>query len=102
MNSHSRITQHGFRSGGGDLHKSSGLPLYRVIDMPEMTRLLLMNDLGIGNGGLALRTPVDDPGALVNIAFFIKTDEYLKHCIGAALVHGKTLSVPVCGGAQLL
>ena len=61
-----------------------------------------MLNLCIGNGGLADRAPVDDAGAFVDVAFLVQLYKYLKHCIGAALVHGKTLSVPVSGGAQLV
>jgi hypothetical protein len=28
--------------------------------------------------------------------------EYFRHCPVAALIHGKTLSVPIAGGTQLL
>ena len=70
--------------------------------MPEEAVLLLMLNLSVGNGGLADRTPVDDAGAFVDVAFLVQLYKYLKHCIGAALVHGKTFSVPVSGGAQLV
>ena len=66
----SRIAQHGLRTGRGNLQKI--LRSYnRVLDMPEMSALLLMLHLGIGQGGLADRTPIDDPGSLVDISLFI-------------------------------
>ncbi len=43
--------------------------------MPEKSVLILMLNLCIRNRSLAYRTPVDDPGAFVDIAFFIKLDK---------------------------
>ena len=45
----------------------------RIFDMPEMSCLLLILYLSVGNGCIAYRTPVDDTGTLVNIAFFIQS-----------------------------
>ena len=55
-----------------------------------------MLHFGIRNGGLADRTPVDNPGSLVDIAFFIQADKHFLHRFGTSLVHGETLAVPVC------
>ena len=63
--------------------------------MPEMACLLYMLYLCIGNRCLADRTPVDDTGTFVNISFVKQTDKYFFDCLGASLIHGKTLSVPV-------
>ena len=69
--------------------------------MPEMSRLLLVLHLCIRDGGLTHRAPVDDPGTFVNVSLFVQTDKYLQNRLRAALIHGKTLSVPVAGAAQL-
>ena len=66
----SRVAQHGLRSRGRDLHKLVAV-LDRIIDMPEMAGLLLMLHLRVRNGGLADRTPVNNPGTLVNISLLI-------------------------------
>ena len=95
------IAKQGFRSGGSDLYKLVAA-LDRVIDVPEMTCLLLMLYLCVRDRGLADRTPVDDTGALVDIALLMQAQEYLLYGLGAALVHGEALSVPVAGGANLL
>ena len=48
VNGNRCITKHGLRSCCGDLDKSAFLSCDRVIDMPEMSFLLLMDNLGIG------------------------------------------------------
>ena len=59
-----------------------------------------MYNLRVRNRSLAYRTPVDDPGTFVNISFLIETDKYLLNSLGTALIHGKTLALPVCGCTQ--
>ena len=61
-----------------------------------------MQNLRIGNGGITNRTPVDHSGTAVNQALFIQTDKGFQYRMGAALVHGKTETIPVCGGAHLM
>ena len=67
--------------------------------MPEMSRLLLVFYLGIGNGGITYGAPVDNAGAFVNPAFFVHFAENFGDGFVTALVHGETLTVPVTGGA---
>ena len=96
-----RIAQHGLRTGGSDLQIIVG-PHDGIFNMPEMAFLLFVLYFRIGKRGLTHRTPVDDPGPPVNVAFLIKLDKYLFHRLGTALVHGETLPLPVAGHAQLL
>ena len=63
--------------------------------MPEIALLLLKLNLGVGDRGTAVGTPVDDSLASIDKSLFVKTDENLLNCLGAALVHGKAFSVPV-------
>ena len=95
------VAKQGFRSGGSDLYKLV-TALNRIIDMPEMACLLLVLYLCVRDRGLANRTPVDDTGSLIDIALLMQAQEYLLYGLGAALVHGEALSVPVAGGANLL
>ena len=92
------IAQHRLRTCGCNFYKPVLLPDNRIIDMPKKSVLLLMLYFGIGDGSLADWTPVDNSGAFVNISFFIELCKYFQHGIGASLIHGKTLSVPVCRG----
>ena len=95
------VAKQGFRSGGSDLYELV-TALNRIIDMPEMACLLLVLYLCVRDRGLADRTPVDDTGSLIDIALLMQAQEYLLYGLGAALVHGEALSVPVAGGANLL
>ena len=96
-----RIAQHGFRTCGSYLHKAIAV-LDGIVNMPEMACLLLVQYFCVGDRCLTYGAPVDNPGAFVDITLLIKTDKYLKHSLRATLVHGKTLPIPVAGGAQLL
>ena len=102
INCHCRISQKGLRTGSSDLHILSFLAYDGIINVPEKSVLVLMFYLCVGNGSLAYRTPVDDPGSFIDIAFLIKTDKDFLYCFGTALVHGKTFSVPVSRSTQLL
>ena len=70
--------------------------------MPEMADLFYMFYLCIGNRCLADRTPVDDSGTFVNIAFLMQLAENFFYSLGTAFIHCKTLSVPVSGRTQFL
>ena len=107
MNGHCCIAQHGLGTGGGKGQEFRGagstiIVHDGVLDMPEMTGLLLILYLGVRDGGITYGTPVDDTGALVDVTFLMHLYEYFGNCLVAALIHGKTLSVPVTGGAHLL
>ena len=95
------IAEKCLRTSGRDLNKTSFLTYDGIIDVPEKSVLVLMYNLCIRNRGLAYRTPVDDPGAFVDIAFLIKADKYFLNSLGAALIHGKALTLPVCRCSQL-
>ena len=106
IDGHSGISQHGFRSGSGKFQEfftayAAVLLNKRILNVPEMARLLRILHLRIGNGRVAHRTPVDDTAGLVNPAFFMHSAENFRHSLIAALVHGKTFPVPVAGRAQL-
>ena len=107
MDCHRSISQHRLGTGrrkGQELRcaRRSVIVHDRILDVPEMTRLLLIFHLCIGDGGVADRTPVDDAGALVDIAFLMHLDKDFRNCLVAAFVHREALSVPVTGGAHLL
>ena len=95
------IAEKCLRTSGRDLNKTSFLTYDGIIDVPEKSVLVFMHNLCIRNRGLAYRTPVDDPGAFVDIAFLIKADKYFLNSLGAALIHGKALTLPVCRCSQL-
>lgn len=65
-----------------------------------MPCLLLVFYFCVRNGCITYRTPVDDPRALVDIAFLVHLYKYFRNGLITALIHGKALSVPVTGGAS--
>ena len=94
------IAQHGLGAGGGQLQHLAGL-LDRVQQVPEVAVLFLILHLGIGDGGVAVRAPVDHAVAAVDQALIVQAHEHFLDSLGAALVHGKALTVPVAAAAQL-
>ena len=72
-----------------------------IAEMPEMTCLIFVIYFRIGNRGLAVRTPVDDPFASVDKSLVIKVYENLTDSLVAALVHCEAFSRPVAGAAEL-
>ena len=97
----SGIAQHGLRAGGGQLQHLAGL-LDRVEQVPEAAVLLLVLHFRIRDGGVAVGAPVDHPVAAVDQALVVQADEHFLDGVGAALIHGKALALPVAAGAQLL
>ena len=97
----SGITEQRLRTGGCDLDLA-GTIRERIEDMPEVAFLLLMVYLCITEGSMADRTPVDDSGALIDVALLIQIDEGRLNGVCAALVHGEAKSVPVGTGADLV
>ena len=94
------IAQHGLGSGGGH-GDGIGLVGSVVADMPEMALLGLILHLGVGQGGLAVGAPVDDPITPIDELLVVQGFEHLDHGLVAALVHGEPLPLPVAGGAHL-
>ena len=69
-----------------------------IFDMPEMSGLIFILNLCIGNGCITNRTPVDNTGALINPAFFMHLTKHFGYGFVTAFIHCKTLSVPVTAG----
>ena len=69
--SNSSITQQSLRTCSCDLYETSLFPYDRVIDVPEISVLVFMLNFCIRDGSLAYRTPVDNSGTFVDVAFFI-------------------------------
>ena len=53
--------------------------IFLDLDMPEMTGLFLVLNLGVRKRGAALGTPVDDAVAAVDQPFFVQADEHLAY-----------------------
>ncbi len=95
------VAHHGFRPGGGD-YQVAGAVGQRIADMPQVTGLVLILHLRIGEGGDAVGAPVDNAAALVDESLAIQLAKGLPHGLGATLVHGEAGTAPVTGDAHLL
>ena len=76
VDGHGGIAQHRLRAGRRQFKLLARL-LDGVEQVPEVTLLLLILHLRVGNGGLAAGTPVDYALAPVNESFIIKIDKNL-------------------------
>ena len=59
-------------------------------------------DLEVGDRGLELGVPVDEPLVLVDELGVVEIDEDLEHGLRQTLVHGEALAAPVARGAEAL
>ncbi len=73
----------------------------RIADVPEVAGGFLVHGFEIGDGGLAVRAPVDHVLAAIDEALFVEADEGFADGAGEAGVEGEALAGPVAGGAEL-
>ena len=90
------ISQQSLRTGCGQIDIAAAICKW-VAQMPEMSLLVFVLYLCIGNGCKAVRAPVDNTLATVDQAFVVKIYKHFFYCFVATFIHGKTLSVPVTG-----
>ena len=95
------IAEQGFGSCCGEL-KIAASVLKGIAQMPEVTRLILIFNLCVGDGGQAVGAPVDYSLAPVDKSLFIEIAENLVDGLVAALVKGEALALPIAGRAELL
>ena len=74
----------------------------RIAQMPKMSFLIFILYFRIRNRSQAVWTPVDDSLPAVNQTFIIKIYKNFLNCFITALIHRKTLSVPITGRAHFL
>ena len=101
IDSHRRISQKRFRTGCRQIDVTASIRKW-IAQMPEMSLLIFVLYLGIGNGCQTMRTPVDDTLTAVNQSFIIKFYKYFLNGFIATLVHRKTFSVPITGRSHFL
>ena len=100
INGYSSITKHRFRPGSRDSQEGSLFFHYRITNVPQMARLILMFNLDIGQSRVAVYTPVGNSAALINQSLFVKRNENLTYCFGTAFIHSKTLTLPIAGNTE--
>ena len=97
---HGGVAQHGLRAGGGD-HQVIGPGIglgpvgQRIAEVPQVSGLLVVVHLEVGDRRLQDRVPVHQPLAPVDQALVVEAHEDLDHCPGEALVHGEAFTAPV-------
>ena len=96
------VAQHGLRPRRRYHDEFAGVMFDRIFDVPELALGLDLLHFEIGDRGLQLRIPIDQPLVLVDQALAIERDEDLHHRARQALVHGEALARPVAGGAEPL
>src|SRR4030095_10680856 len=74
----------------------------RISDVPKAGIRFLMNDFDVGQRRLAARAPVNGSLRSVEQAIFPEANESFVHGKRKALVHGKTLVLPIAGDAERL
>ena len=99
VNSHGCIAEHGLGPRRGD-HHLAGTVLQRIGEMPIVAIDRLLFDLEVGDGGLELRIPVDQPLVAIDQPFLVELNEDLADRGREAVVEGEPLAAPVAGGAQ--
>ena len=106
MNGHSGVAKHGLGPGGGHrnvlrrfIGDGRGV-LQRVTDVIQASRLFLVVNLQVREGGGAPGTPVDDAFVPVDEALVVQVDEGRADRLGRARVQGELMPVPVGGDTQ--
>jgi hypothetical protein len=101
IHSDGSVAEHGLGARGGD-DDGAGVVAEWVADFPELAVMLFVNDLEVGDGGLAVGAPVDDVGAAIDEALLVEADEGFADGDGEALVHGEIFSLPIQTCAETL
>ncbi len=99
MHGDGRVAEHGFGTGGGD-HDLAGAILQRIGEMPVVPVDLALFDFQIGDGGLELWVPVDQPLVAIDQLLPIQGDEHLAHRGRQPFVQGEALATPVARRPQ--
>ena len=101
MHRHTGIAEHGLGPGSGHHHVARAIGI-GIAHMVELALGVLVLDLVVGQGCLAAGAPVDNIVAFVDQAFLEQTDKDFAHRLRQALIHGKSLALPVAGRTEFL
>ena len=100
MDRHRGIAQHGLGTSGRDDDESPRIVLKRIAEVPEVALDLALLDFQIGNGGMQLGVPVDQPLVPIDQPLLVKLDKHPADGPVEALVHGEAFLCPVGRGAE--
>jgi hypothetical protein len=94
MDHHRRVAEHGLRACRGDDQRSTAVG-QRVADVPQLSALLFLDDLEVGDRGLQDGIPVDQALAAIDQSLAVELDESLGDRARQSCVHRETLATPV-------
>src|SRR5438067_1075678 len=94
MHGHRGIAQHGFRPRGGKANEFATL-FHRVAESPEAALGRLMVHFIVGDGGLELRVPVDQPLAPINAPIAEEIEKGVAHRADADRVKREARPGPI-------
>ena len=100
INCYCSIAQHGFRTSGSNGQESTFFFHNRVLDIPQVTCVILMFYFDITQSGVTVNAPVGNTGTFVNQAFFVQGAEHFAYSLRAAFIHSKAFAFPIAGNAQ--
>ena len=101
VNGNASIAEHRFRPRRRH-HDKFVAAFDRILDVPERALGLDLLHFQIGDRGLELRVPIDQPLVLVDETGAIELDEHFRHGARQAFVHGEALARPVARRAEPL
>ena len=96
------VAQHRLRPSRRDGDETAWLLQNLVAYLPEAAFLLFVNDLKIGDGGLATRTPINDISAAIDQPLLVQANEGLSHRDRELLAHGEIFARPIDARAEAL
>ncbi len=97
VHGHTGIAQHGFRAGRADGDVFAVAALDGVLEEPHLAFCLALFDLQVGNRGVQLGVPVDQPLIAVDQALLVQFDKDLNDGLGQTFVHGEAFTRPIAG-----
>src|ERR1051325_3714154 len=101
MHGHAGVAEHLF----GTRRRDGELPIRsfdRIVDVIELAVALAELDFDVGDGGAAVRAPVDDGQVAIDQAVFVQLDEDVADGAREAFVEREALASPVAGNAEAL
>ena len=105
MHRHGRIAQHRLRPRGGQGHEVRLARLgvdHRIVEVPEVARHGLVEDLVVADGRLQHGVPVHQPLAAIDQSVAEHLEERMPHRPGALRIERKAGPLPVTGAAHFL
>ena len=98
------VAEHGLGARGGDDDVLLAVDRLGqgIAQVPKMALLVLVLRLVVGDGGGAVRAPVDDALTAINQAVVVPVAKDLADRLGVLVIHGEALTIEVDGATHAL